>query len=357
MKKNKLFCILISLFSILNYSLTNAQCSLLCNTDFEANQIAGSTVTIQDTSFIPCWGTTAPDNKIEVWANGYNGVPSYSGNQFIELNAYYVSTLFQNFSAVPNASLTVSFAHRGRAGIDSMSVEVGPIGGLYTSLGIYGDDANAWGYYTVGYTVPASAVGNFTLRFNSIYATGGNQAIGNFLDAISVNLPSNSTLSLTSTPVSCSGLSDGSSQVTVSGGSVPFTYTWSPSGGNTANATNLSSGTYTVFVKDANGCIATEKIDVIKNPTDNLELKLPNVFTPNKDGVNDELDFYLINNCGTYELTIYNRWGLKLFYTSDLKTKNWDGKNLSGEDATDGLYFYILEGESKKYNGTITLFR
>ena len=55
-------------------------------------------------------------------------------------------------------------------------------------------------------------------------------------------------------------------------------------------------------------------------------MKLPNVFTPNKDGVNDELDFYMLKNCGTYALSIFNRWGLKLFYISDIKTKNWDNR-------------------------------
>jgi len=238
-----------------------SQCNLLCNTDFEDLQNS-PTVIIVDTSLVPCWGTTASDNKIEVWHTGFNGVPSYSGNQFIELNAFFVSTLFQNFTATAGTTLTVGFAHRGRAGVDVMSVEVGPIGGPYTLLGTYTDGNTAWGYYTANYTVPTGLGNNFTLRFNSVSAAGGNQAIGNFLDAISVNLPSSSILTLTSTPVSCAGVNDGIAQVIITGGASPFSYTWAPSGGNLPNATGLSAGVYSVNVTESNGCAKTGTVSV-----------------------------------------------------------------------------------------------
>ncbi len=237
-------------------NLFHAQCSLLCNTDFENNQVTSS-VGIIDTSLVPCWGTTAPDNMIEVWHTGFNGVPSYSGNQFIELNAFFVSTLFQNFNTTPGTLVTISFAHRGRAGTDVMGVSVGPVGGALTSLGTFTDGNAAWGYYTVNYVIPAGFGNNYTLQFNSISAAGGNPALGNFLDAISVALPSSATLSLTSTPASC-GSNNGSAQVaSVTGGASPFSYTWSPGGGNSANITGIATGIYSVNVSETNGCIAT----------------------------------------------------------------------------------------------------
>jgi len=257
---------LVYIFSIFIFSLliisnsVSAQCSLLCNTDFDNNQVT-LTVGIVDASLVPCWQTTASDNKIEVWTSGFNGVPSYSGNQFIELNAFMVSTLFQNFSTTPGAQIVASFAHRGRAGTDVMSVEIGPVGGPYTLLGTFSDGNTAWGFYTVNYTIPMGLGSNYTIRFNSISAAGGNPAIGNFLDAISVNLPSSATLSLTSTPSSCSG-NNGTAQVSVTGGSSPFSYTWSPSGGNSANAVGLNSGTYTVNVLESNGCSKSATVAV-----------------------------------------------------------------------------------------------
>ena len=66
--------------------------------------------------------------------------------------------------------------------------------------------------------------------------------------------------------VSCFGGSNGSANATVSGGSGPYTYAWSPSGGTAANATNLSAGAYTVTITDANGCTSTAAA-LITEPT------------------------------------------------------------------------------------------
>jgi SprB repeat/Secretion system C-terminal sorting domain len=57
--------------------------------------------------------------------------------------------------------------------------------------------------------------------------------------------------------VTCKGLSDGILSSAPSGGTSPYTYAWTPSGGNGATASNLSAGTYTITVDDNNGCSAT----------------------------------------------------------------------------------------------------
>ncbi len=63
--------------------------------------------------------------------------------------------------------------------------------------------------------------------------------------------------------VLCNGASNGSATITVTGGTAPFTYTWS-NGLVTNNATvsNLKSGTYTVTVTDANGCTAATTVAI-----------------------------------------------------------------------------------------------
>ncbi len=55
-------------------------------------------------------------------------------------------------------------------------------------------------------------------------------------------------------PAACVVGALGADTVTVTGGTGPFAYLWSPMGGNTATANNLPTGTYTVVVTDANGC-------------------------------------------------------------------------------------------------------
>ncbi len=69
-----------------------------------------------------------------------------------------------------------------------------------------------------------------------------------------------------SNDVSCNGGSDGSATVSLVGGLGPFTYSWSPIGGNSATATNLPTGTYTVSVDGSNGCGASIGV-TISEPT------------------------------------------------------------------------------------------
>ena len=66
--------------------------------------------------------------------------------------------------------------------------------------------------------------------------------------------------------VSCFNGNNGSGTVSVSSGTAPYTYLWSPAGGNGATANNLSAGAYTVTVHDANGCVSTDQI-TITQPT------------------------------------------------------------------------------------------
>ena len=69
-----------------------------------------------------------------------------------------------------------------------------------------------------------------------------------------ITQPTALTLAAAGFPTSCYGSSTGQATVIPSGGTGAYTYSWSPAGGNNANANNLSAGTYTVTVTDANGC-------------------------------------------------------------------------------------------------------
>ncbi len=73
----------------------------------------------------------------------------------------------------------------------------------------------------------------------------------------SITQPTAISVTLASTNVPCFGTSNGSIIASPSGGTAPYTYAWIPSGGTTATASNLSAGTYTVTLTDANGCSTT----------------------------------------------------------------------------------------------------
>ncbi len=137
---------------------------------------------------VPGWKTTASDHRIEFWTNGYLGVPSARGNQFVELNANEVSSLYQDVATTPGEILNWELAHRGRNGVDTMNVVAGPVGGPYTILATLSDDNTAWAYHVGSYTIPA---GQTTTRygFQAVSTSNGNLTQGNFLDDISFGTP------------------------------------------------------------------------------------------------------------------------------------------------------------------------
>ncbi|MGM9809264.1 MAG: gliding motility-associated C-terminal domain-containing protein, partial [Paludibacteraceae bacterium] len=68
-------------------------------------------------------------------------------------------------------------------------------------------------------------------------------------------------------------------------------------------------------------------------------LLVPNVFTPNGDGKNDEFRV-LYRSIKEYHIWVYNRWG-KLVYESTDPAKGWDG-TINNHPAAEGAYFYVI---------------
>ncbi|HXC04910.1 MAG TPA: SprB repeat-containing protein, partial [Bacteroidia bacterium] len=88
-----------------------------------------------------------------------------------------------------------------------------------------------------------------------------------------VNAISTPVLTMSEVDVACQGTSSGSASVTVTGGTAPFTYLWSPNGATTANNTNIPAGTYTVTVTDASGC-TVGNVTSVSEPTSALTATL-----------------------------------------------------------------------------------
>jgi gliding motility-associated-like protein len=106
------------------------------------------------------------------------------------------------------------------------------------------------------------------------------------------------------------------------------------------------------------GCIAMDTVEVIVK--DEMILIVPNIFTPNGDGINDGF-FVTSSGVKTLEGFILDRWGMTMFTWSGVNAI-WDGKAPNGHPETDGTYFYVLKatsfkGETKVFKGTVTLSR
>ncbi|MUV03923.1 hypothetical protein GN157_09410, partial [Flavobacterium rakeshii] len=135
---------------------------------------------------VPGWRTTATDGMIEYWGDGFNDVPAYSGNQFIELNANQVAGVYQDYVAPPGTVFEYGFAHRGRMAVETCQLKAGPPGGPYLPVGDpVSTGTTDWSYNTGTYIVPA---GQDVTRFifESV-PTAGDPTIGNFLDAVTFN--------------------------------------------------------------------------------------------------------------------------------------------------------------------------
>ncbi len=234
--------------------------NLICNADFEDNQVTSTANSaIAKNGDISCWTTTATDNKIEVWNNGFQGVSSYSGKQFIEINATQAASIYQDFSGIAGTQLAISFAHRGREGVDVIKVEIGPPTGPFVSLGNY-SDGKAWGYYTTNFTLPTTE--KYRLKFTAVSTTtlagsgcaSNPLSCGNFLDAISIKTSTCANTSkefivneiplpiaqITGANTVCKNDASPTLTFTGSNGTAPYIFTYSINGG--ANKTITSTG-------------------------------------------------------------------------------------------------------------------
>lgn len=141
-------------------------------------------------------------------------------------------------------------------------------------------------------------------------------------------------------------------------------YAWDFGNTSVSTSTNPStvynnSGTYTVILTAYSGtCSATASVTIIVE--DGLSLEIPNVFTPNNDGIND---VFSIKSSGIKEISleIFNRWGQKMYEFTGPKAA-WDGYTGTGGKAPDGTYLYFVKaiGYDDKViekHGNLSLFR
>jgi gliding motility-associated-like protein len=118
-----------------------------------------------------------------------------------------------------------------------------------------------------------------------------------------------------------------------------------------------SLGDYIVYIKTNNNC-SDSILFQIKNGCQ-LEVYIPNVFTPNNDGLNDGFKPQTNKEIDGFEMQVYNRWGTKVYDTRI--SQPWNG-NYMGDKVQNGVYFYqitIKEHSGVRHfeNGTVTILR
>jgi hypothetical protein len=94
------------------------------------------------------------------------------------------------------------------------------------------------------------------------------------------------SVTVATTPCTCYNACNGTAALTPSGGVAPYTYTWSPNGQTTATVTGLCAGSYTAYVQDAQGCVATIVVNITQPSQLVLNLSAqPATSASNCDGI------------------------------------------------------------------------
>ncbi|MBL7895162.1 MAG: gliding motility-associated C-terminal domain-containing protein [Bacteroidia bacterium] len=229
----------------------------------------------------------------------------------------------------------------------------------------YSTTVNAPGVYEVVITNTV----NGCSTTNSVLVTSGSLDVSMTPNPASGYAPLNVGFSNTTPFTSSSGTVTTTwnygNGITVSTTSLANTYTGSATpypGGSTQYQT---AGTYTVLLVMAQNvgtvsCVGTATaLVVVDLPS---ELTVPNVFTPNGDGVNDNFTL-LTTNLSEITFTVFDRWGVKMYdVKSESGNVSWDGKNFGGKEVPVGTYFYILkakgaDGKDYEDKGSISLYR
>jgi gliding motility-associated-like protein len=161
------------------------------------------------------------------------------------------ATITQPLSGLTATSVVTASSGCAANGSATVTVSNGQAPFIYAWWPTGGNAATATGLTAGGYMVTI---------------TDANQCVLNyFLNIPSASGPSASILS--SMDVSCFGGNDGSATVGISGSSGPFTYQWSPSGGNAATASGLTAGNYTVTVTINSNCVLSASVVISEPPT------------------------------------------------------------------------------------------
>ncbi len=180
-----------------------------------------------------------------------------------------------------------------------------------------------------------SSPGTYTVRLT---AGGAGMPVSTITQEINIIDASVTLLTM----ADCQTNSNGSLSVLINGHSGPYSIAWNTTPVQTTMvAGNLAAGLYTVTVSGENFCTATAE-GRVEMDFSCSGIYFPSAFTPNGDGRNDRFGpaggLGLISN---YRLSIYNRWGERVFYSTNPFEK-WDGW-AKGKPAESNVFAWYAE--------------
>ncbi|MES2555730.1 MAG: gliding motility-associated C-terminal domain-containing protein [Bacteroidota bacterium] len=228
----------------------------------------------------------------------------------------------------------------------------------YTSCGSYSTPANSlW----LGSTGEFSYTVNFSQPVNNVsfvIAAAGQLIDEIFIFTTNTGIPVVTDVSSCYSSVSGNVVTSGlnADPASLGGGGI-FTVT------NSSDYTSVtvtgpggSAGSLMAICANLNGGPTPAPVSPCEWYSDLEHLELPNVITPDGDGINDELEINpLYTECYGYEITIFNRWGNEVFRGNDGATL-FNGIDLNGERLSQGVYFYSFKSNDQEKSGYFSVF-
>ncbi|HTB06214.1 MAG TPA: gliding motility-associated C-terminal domain-containing protein [Bacteroidia bacterium] len=209
--------------------------------------------------------------------------PSYSWSP----GSFLSSTNTSIVTATPAATITYTLTANDKGCIekDSVQVKVNPdpvvsISPLATTIcsgsSLVLKTSGAASY--VWSTGATTSQINVTPTSKTTYTVTGTSSLGcTAQDTVTIEISSPMVFTLVPTDPTCNGGNNGSIVATVSGGSPPYTYSWSPTSATTSSISGLTAGKYTLTVTDSKGCIDTASQTLMQPPPITISFNSTNV--------------------------------------------------------------------------------
>ncbi len=202
------------------------------------------------------------------------------------------------------------------------------------------------------YSANSNVTTTLVVTVNGVCAipTSDTIVIKNFVDDLAISIL-DSSKTCANTPFTLSSIA--------SGGYPNYNFNWFIYGvaGPISTTQNLSytspptEGTYTITASVIDSCSYTRNAFEVITVLPPCSVEIPNVITPNGDGVNEFFSIKNIEHHPNSSLTIFDRWGRKVYENSNYNNE-WRADGVS-----DGTFFYIFDvPDDKKYNGFITVY-
>lgn len=345
------------------------------NGSFENNTVTVDQINLSNSDFnsmmSDCNGYGTNGNLDIITSSTYSGGAN-EGDWFIALTGNGTDELSLKLSSplISGQTYTISFFDKAHTTIAAKPIEIG----LSASNNSFG---------TLIYTTPNAATSSiWTQRLFSFVATSNAQYVtirqqGDFLNWVHVDnftILCPTEISIGNDTTICLGAELLIGETLID---TPFVnYYWYNSFGviidSSISEIEVLPLQSTFYVLKKQGCGLSFFDTIFINVNDKCidvpetELIIPNILTPNGDGLNDRWNIE-IGNKELVSFVIYNRWGIEQSNSKSLNLKKsktivWDGHTTSGVACSEGIYYYIIEvknskGEIEKHKGYISLVR